>query len=178
MGARTVHLAFDACDAGLVERYAAEGDMPTLAMLLRTGARAETRAPYAMYPSSLWVTTWSGIGYDRHGYHCWNEIVPGTYDTRDTTLDLLEGEPYWNHLSDAGLRVAALDVPHTRFRRPINGIQLSEWASHDRHTGCNSWPESFAEEVDREFGPHPIGGSPGPGSLVQRKAQPQACVVQ
>ncbi len=39
VAARTLFLGLDACDPGLVRKYAADGDMPNLARLLTTGAR-------------------------------------------------------------------------------------------------------------------------------------------
>ena len=155
--ARTLHLTLDACDAGLVRRYIADGDLPNLATFFEGAATVETEAPYGLFVSSLWPTIFTATTVDRHGYHCWDVIEPGTYARRETTPDEIIGTPFWEHLSDAGQRVAVLDVPHSKVRRPLDGTMLVEWGCHDRHFGTHSWPAGYVDEINESAGPHAVG---------------------
>ena len=38
----------------------------------------------------------------------------------------------------------------------INGIQLCEWATHDRDHGTRSWPPELAAKIEARFGPNPL----------------------
>lgn len=155
--ARTLHLTLDACDASLVRRFIADGDLPNLSSFFDRSATIATEAPYGLFVSSMWPTIFTGTTVDRHGYHCWDVIEPGTYARRETTPDEIRGTPFWESLSDAGHRVAVLDVPHTKVRRPIDGVMLVEWGCHDRHFGTHSWPDSLVDEINATVGPHPVG---------------------
>lgn len=155
--ARTLQLTLDACDAGLVRRYIAEGDLPNLRSFFAQAATTETQAPDGLFVSSMWPTIFTATTVDRHGYHCWDVIEPGTYARRETSPDEIIGTPFWEHLSDAGQRIAVLDVPHSKVRRPVDGVMLVEWGCHDRHFGTHSWPEPFVDEINASVGPHPVG---------------------
>jgi predicted AlkP superfamily phosphohydrolase/phosphomutase len=69
-----------------------------------------------------------------------------------------KGTPFWNVLSQAGKRVAVIDVPHSVVSEPVNGIQIAEWGVHDRHVGFHTWPPALSEDVERRFGLHPVAG--------------------
>ena len=120
-------------------------------------ATVATEAPVGLFVSSMWPTLFTSTTVARHGYHCWDTIDPATYRRRETTPDEVIGVPFWELLSDAGRRVAVLDVPHTRVRRPIDGVMLVEWGCHDRHFGTHSWPAALVGEINERVGPHPIG---------------------
>jgi predicted AlkP superfamily phosphohydrolase/phosphomutase len=105
---------------------------------------------------SLWSTFFTGRSAVETGFHCWEEIVPGSYERRLTTADTIRGRPFWEALSDAGKRVAVLDVPHARAGTPINGVQISEWGCHDRHFGFRTYPPELTQRVIEEVGLHPV----------------------
>jgi predicted AlkP superfamily phosphohydrolase/phosphomutase len=156
------YLALDACDAGIATRLAAEGRMPTLQRLLGEAAHIRTEAPAGVFVSANWPTLVTGLDPAHHGYFCWKQFVPGTYVDVPTTPDLVSGTPLWERLSDAGRRVAIVDVPHTRAPAQLNGLMLVEWGCHDRHFGTHSFPASLVDELNERFGPHPVGTRPQP----------------
>jgi hypothetical protein len=65
-------------------------------------------------------------------------------------------------VSDAGRRVAVLDVPHTRPVEGLNGVQVSEWGAHDRHFGTRSWPAT----TDPMESSSPPGRASAPATAV------------
>jgi len=155
---RVVLLGFDAMDPEIVHSMAADGRLPAFAALLEDAARAPVRNPPGLFVGSLWSTFFTGCSAARTGFHCWEEIVPGGYERRLTSADSIRGRPFWETLSDAGRRIAVIDVPHSRAGDPLRGVQISEWGCHDRHFGLRSWPPERAREIVARFGLHPVLG--------------------
>ena len=160
MTARALVLSLDAADPGLVRRLAAAGEMPAMAALLDRAAIVDTIAPPAVYVSANWPTLFTATQPDRHGYLCWDEIAPGTYERRETDLSYIREPPIWRALSEAGRRVAVFDVPHTTVE-PLNGVIVAEWACHDRHARTGSWPPELAGELSARHGA-PLGTADPP----------------
>jgi predicted AlkP superfamily phosphohydrolase/phosphomutase len=152
-------LGFDAMDPRITERMAQEGRLPAFRELFHAAGRRPIRNPPGLFVGSLWSTFFTAQTAVETGFHCWEEIVPGGYERRLTTAEMIRGRPFWEELSDAGKRVAVLDVPHSRAGAPLNGVQVSEWGCHDRHFGLRSEPPEFAAEIVARFGVHPVLGA-------------------
>jgi predicted AlkP superfamily phosphohydrolase/phosphomutase len=153
-----VVIGLDACDPAIAQRFAAEGHLPSLARLFERAARRPLRNPYGLFVGALWRNFATGVGPDRHRFHCWDEIDIPSYARRLTTLPEAAETTFWRRLSCAGRRVAVLDVPHSRADVPIDGVQVVEWGAHDRHFGFHTWPPNKAAEIDSAFGLHPVLG--------------------
>jgi len=148
----------DACDPATAYGLAATGHLPALGRLFAGAARCRVRNPFGLFVGALWVTFATGLRPDRHRFHCWDEIDVATYVRRLTTPQSAVGTPFWQTLSDAGRRVAVLDVPHSRAGAAIDGVQVVEWGCHDRHFGFHTWPPAAAVEIESAFGLHPVLG--------------------
>jgi predicted AlkP superfamily phosphohydrolase/phosphomutase len=159
--ARVMVIALDAADPGLVRELARAGEMPAMATFFEQAAEVSTLAPVGVFVSANWPTIFTASFPDRHGYLCWNEYVGGTYDYRETDPTMVRGTPFWETLSEAGHRVAVIDVPHS-IARPVNGAMLVEWGCHDRHLGPASWPAGLASELSERHGAH-LGCAEPPG---------------
>ena len=159
---RLVVLALDACDGGLMRELARQGVCPNLARLLQEGAVVETVAPYGTFVGSSWMTISTGVGVGTHRYWNWVEVDPTTYERRPTTPRESRRPPFWQALSEAGRRVAVLDVPHADLPRHLEGVLLKEWGCHDRHHGTASHPPELRDELERTVGPHPYGSMQHP----------------
>ena len=156
--ARVIVLAFDAMDAPTTTAMVRRGDLPAFSRLLQGAATARTVPPYGLYVSGLWPSLVTGWAPDRTGYICWEEIVPGTYERRMTTVDSIRGVPFWRALRNAGRRAAIVDVPHSVAEDLGDGVHISEWGCHDRHVGLRIEPAAARDEVLSRFGTHPVLG--------------------
>ncbi len=154
-----VMVAFDAMDPAITEQLVSEGRLPTFRELFKTAARRRVRNPPGLYVGTLWSTFFTGRTAADTGFHCWEEIVPGRYERRLTTPTSIRGRPFWELLSDAGKRVAVLDVPHTRAGAPLNGLQVSEWGAHDRHFGLRTQPPELTQQLVERYGNHAVLGA-------------------
>lgn len=156
-----MYLAFDACDRELVRELADAGEMPTFRHLFDTAAVVDVVPPPDVLVSANWPSFTTALQADRHDYLCWVRVEPGTYEWRHRPPSEIKGRPFWDTVSDAGRRVAVLDVPHGRAASDgFNGYQLFEYGCHDRHFGTRSWPPSLLDTVLERVGPHPVGMLP------------------
>jgi predicted AlkP superfamily phosphohydrolase/phosphomutase len=156
---KIVMLGFDAMDPAMAEAMASDGRLPAFQQFFAGAGRRAIRNPPGLFVGSLWSTFFTGRSAVETGFHCWEEIVPGDYERRTTTADAIRGKPFWETLSDAGRRVAVIDVPHSRAGTPINGVQVSEWGCHDRHFGLRTHPPELQQDIVDRFGLHPVLGA-------------------
>lgn len=154
---RVVVLGLDSFDPRLATELAAAGRLPAIASLLREGAQAQTQNPYGLFVGALWPTLTTARSAEKVGYHSWLEVDPATYERRLNACEV-QGDPFWRSISDAGRRIAVLDVPHSRADGPVNGIEVTEWGCHDRHFGLRGSPAGIVEELTARHGLHPVLG--------------------
>ena len=157
-GAPVILIALDACDAATVRAMAAAGKLPTMRRLLGEGAHASVRSPYAFFVGAVWPSFFTARSAARTRFHCWDTISPATYERRLTNPREITGRPFWYALSDAGRRVAVIDVPHTRVTERVNGVQIVEYGCHDRHFGLHTSPPGLAADIVSRLGAHPALG--------------------
>lgn len=154
--AKVLVVALDACDPDTVRAMAAAGELPTFARLLAESATATTHNPYGLFVGSLWSSFFTGRTAARTGFHCWEEVDTTSYERRLTTPLEIRGTQFWERLSDAGRRVAVIDIPHAMARTPVNGVVVCEYGCHDRHFGFHTWPPTLAADIEDRFGLHPV----------------------
>ncbi len=154
---QVLYVALDACDSALMQRLADAGLCPTFKALFDGAAVIPTQAPAGTFVGSSWMTITTGRDVEHHGYWNWHEVDPATYQLLAPTPRDARGRPFWEQLSDAGRRVAVLDVPHAAVPPSLNGVLLKEWGCHDRHDGTASFPAELLDELDRTIGRHPLG---------------------
>jgi predicted AlkP superfamily phosphohydrolase/phosphomutase len=159
MGAkeRVVVIGLDAMDPGIARRLVDEGRMPTIASLLERAAWAPTRNPYGLVVGGVWPSFTTATWPSRHGFFCYEQLVPGTYEVRLFSPLEMVGDPLWTTLSRHGKRCAVVDVPLSP-PSEIDGLQIVDWGSHDRMLSPQTVPAGFQRDLDQRFGPHPITG--------------------
>ena len=154
---KILFLAIDAGDKFLIKNWCEDGTLPVLHALLAGGLVGETTSVEGFYEGSTWPSFYTGVNPARHGFHRLTQIKPGTYEfKRCLPGELITREPFWNHLSRSGKKVAILDIPLTGVSKRLNGIQIVEWGSHDAAYGFHTWPNKLKRDVIQRFGTHPV----------------------
>lgn len=154
-----IMIGLDAFDSALARRFAAAGELPTLARLLEQGAHSRVVNPFGLFVGAVWVSFASGQRPERHGFHCWEKIDVDTYERLMHPPRPDRYDTFWTQIAEAGPRVAAIDVPHSRAPARLNGLEVAEWGCHDRHFGLHSCPASRARAIEAAFGLHPVLGA-------------------
>ena len=161
---RLVLLGIDAADSRVVRQWAGEGRLPTLADLLASGVVAPVETPVAVLEGGTWPTLLTSSSPATHGMFSYQNLKPGTYDVELAMhADRLPVPPFWTHMSQAGRRVAVIDVPFARPLQELNGIQITNWGSHDSWSWArSSFPPALIQDVVGRFGDHPIAQCDAP----------------
>jgi len=150
-------LALDAAEPRLLREWAAEGRLPHFAELLRSGLSGDTESVEALYIGATWPSFITGRNPAGHGLYWTEQLLPGTYRTqRWRGAELGRVRPVWEVLSEAGRRVAVLDVPLTGLSPRLHGIQVVEWGVHDALFGLRTRPRGLARRILRRVGAHPV----------------------
>lgn len=156
---KILFIGIDAADKDLITRWANEGLLPTFKSLFEKAAWGITNNPFGLFVGAVWPSFWTGVSPAQHTRYCYSQLIPGSYDTKKFSIYDTKGEPFWNALSQAGRRVAIIDVPKSFPSENLNGIQIVDWGTHDPDFVGNlyTWPPSIALEVQVQFGRDPIG---------------------
>src|SRR5919106_1293602 len=106
---RLLAIAIDAAEPTFVRHLIDEGEMPTLASLLREGTWLRVKAPANVGSGSVWPTFMSGLSPEVHGvYGEW------LWDACTMSLSRYQGNdvtPFWKAFSNENISLGILDVP-------------------------------------------------------------------
>lgn len=157
---RVLFVGLDAFDPDLALRWASGGLLPNLRRLLDGGLVGETESPPGVFVGAIWPSLYTGVNPGKHGYHCWEQITPDTYDvTRFRATEGVERPPFWVPLSRAGRRVVLLDVPLSVMTPEPNVSQVHEWGGHDPELGFRAHPPALGDDVLTRIGLPPVQGN-------------------
>lgn len=157
---RVLALAIDGANPLLLHQWATAGKLPNLERLLERGSWGVSRGLENFLVGSTWPSLYTGTSPAEHGHHSLVQLRSGTYDSIVMgEHGLVRRSPFWDALSNAGRRVAILDVPLSELSTQINGIQTVEWGSHDAVFGFRCSTDTLRREIVSNFGLHPLGPS-------------------
>jgi predicted AlkP superfamily phosphohydrolase/phosphomutase len=152
---RLLVIGLDAADPTLVERWAREGDLPTLGFLGRAAARIDLRHRGDIPSAAIWPTVAAGAHPGRHGLFHTIRLVPGTWTIRVIEPEESPEPPVWWHLDRAGVRSIVVDVPLCPSRADMGGIQIVDWGSYEHPRRAHSIPAGVLPALVRHAGAYP-----------------------
>jgi predicted AlkP superfamily phosphohydrolase/phosphomutase len=158
MATQLIVLGVDAASPVLIRRWADEGKLPALRALMDGGVSGTVAGVEGFYVGSTWPSFYTGLNPAGHGIYRIEQFRSGTYEFfRPFDIpDGIGGTPFWRLASDAGRRVAVLDVPLSRVEPRLNGVQSVEWGGHDAVFGFRTSPPEWADEIRATVGPYPL----------------------
>ncbi len=167
-GTKVLFIGIDSADGELIRTWAAAGVLPTFRALFERTRCGVTITPPGLFVGSIWASFATGVSPARHGQFWFRQLRSGTYQiVRHRPRDI-RARTFWDALSQAGRRVAVIDVPETHRVDGLNGIQLVDWGTHAPDlAGFHTWPPALAKEVTARFGRDPVG-------LCDRRRDPEA----
>ena len=148
-----VLIGLDAGDPDLIERWAAEGHLPTFARLLRDGAYGRLDSTAAVLSGTPWTSIASGCNPAKCGVYTRHQLASGTYTVRRVKAGDVRQPPFWHAFRGP---VVVVDVPKAPPSPAVDGAQLVEWGAYDHYAAFSSIPETLSADVLREFGRHPF----------------------
>ncbi|MDQ3380678.1 MAG: alkaline phosphatase family protein [Actinomycetota bacterium] len=157
MPARVIVIGLDSSESTLIERWTSEGKLPALAELYEQGQTYDLDNCWSTLPTSVWPELTSGRAPGRLAlFFPPNQLRTGEVELRPVSPDEVDPRGFWTIASDAGKRVAAIDLPWTVPPRDLNGIFLAEWGTHDRWFGTASFPPALAVSTRQRYGEYPV----------------------
>ena len=155
MTARLLMIALDGADGVLLDRWSADGTLPSLAALRARSVVRRLSAPAGISDDALWASFQFAAPLGEHGRYHWEQRL-ASGEMGMAYEDERDRESFWTALSRRGNRVAILDVPKCGPPQAINGIHLVDWLVHGRYfPEPRSAPETLAASVVAQFGPAP-----------------------
>ena len=122
---RTLVVGFDGATLDLCDRWVGEGRMETLSAIYRDGASGRLRSTIPPNSAVGWTSLSTGTNPGRHGMY--DFVLPRRdgYGYRVATRMDRRTPALWNYASDAGARVAVVNIPMTFPAETITGVMVS-----------------------------------------------------
>jgi predicted AlkP superfamily phosphohydrolase/phosphomutase len=162
MGRRMIAvIGFDALCFDLATKWAAEGRLPNFARALSQACWGRVVNPAGLEAGSVWPTFCTGVEPGWHGqYEAHYKFDTDLYRVRPMDRAERHALPFWVAASDAGRRVAIIDVPYAFLEPSLNGVQVVDWLTHVlvRPEGIGTFPAALASKIAATYGVNPFGG--------------------
>lgn len=114
-------VGWDGATWDVLEPLLAEGCLPTLAALRARGAWGTLLSTQPPVTAPAWSTFMTGMEPARHGLLSWQLPLGAGGQRRWVSARDLAAPTLWRRLSDAGHRVAVVNLPITYPPEPVNG---------------------------------------------------------
>lgn len=163
MSARTLFVGLDAVDPFLLQRWSREGYVPSFASFSRDAAAFKLANPIRTLSGGVWQELSGGRSCGHTGIFFPDRQLH-TGETAPRRVEAADVDPrtYWTAASEAGKRVAVIDLPHTVPPHELNGVFVCEWGTHDRVFGQQSVPAELLGELRDRHGDYPLWSRPWP----------------
>ncbi len=133
--ARQLLIGLDAMEWNLVERWAAQGKLPTFQRLLKEGLHGELKTTAAQLPDTVWASICTGANPGKLEKYFYAQYDPSSGNLKNVPDDAIHGVPFWEYLSEAGKRISIVDVPQVSFEptdQRATSHQLGRACNEDR----------------------------------------------
>ncbi len=153
---RVLLIGVDGLSPELGGQWAVDGHLPHLRAMLAEGAGGALRSTPEFSSPQAWPSLMTGVNPGKHGIFSFIQRVPGTYRVAHVTSADIQVPTVFALLSQAGARVACLNIPCTYPLARLNGVGVAGWLCPSlRHRGA-TWPPELADELRRRFGAYPL----------------------
>lgn len=131
---RLLVVGYDGATWDLAEGWAKAGKLPTLARLMEQGGHGPLRSVMPVLSPAAWASFATGVQPGRHGIFDFAERAQGDYRLRLVTARDVESPTFWSLASNAGKRVAVINVPMTYPAVEVNGLMVTGLGTPDQRS--------------------------------------------
>jgi predicted AlkP superfamily phosphohydrolase/phosphomutase len=142
---RVLIIGLDGATFDNLRPWAEEGRLPTFKRLLDGGVSGPLRSTFPPVTAPAWTSFMTGKNPGKHGLYHFIEPQPDGYDLRYTNARSRMAPTVWRMLSDAGMKVGAINIPMTYPPEPVSGYMVSGMDAPEDSTSITHPPELFAE---------------------------------
>jgi predicted AlkP superfamily phosphohydrolase/phosphomutase len=133
-----------------------EGHLPNFRRVREEGQLGPLHSTGEFSSPQAWPSFMTGVNPGKHGIFSFVQHVPRTYDVENVTSRNLRVPTMFQMLSQAGARVAALNIPCTFPMAEINGVGISDWLCPSLSTPGATWPVELAADLQRRYHDYPF----------------------
>jgi predicted AlkP superfamily phosphohydrolase/phosphomutase len=122
---RVLVVGFDGATLELAERWQADERMPALQSICDDGSFGTLRSTFPYNSAVAWTSLSTGVSPGRHGI--FDFVLPREteYRLRVATREDRRVPALWSYASEAGARVAIVNIPMTFPAEAVNGVMVS-----------------------------------------------------
>jgi predicted AlkP superfamily phosphohydrolase/phosphomutase len=156
MSRRLLMLGLDSIDWYLVNEWAEAGHLPVLRRLLTDSQLLFCGEANRALPGSVWTDVATGVSPGTHGYVDLTHLTPNSYRVERIDALRLSSAPFYQLLSDAGVRCAVVDFPIDYLLADFNGMQIVDWGTEFKLGSFATQPAQLAAQLNATYGRHPL----------------------
>ena len=145
---RLLVVGLDSATLDLIQPWAAEGDLPTLARIMSEGAWGRLESVIPPLTGPAWISFMTGKNPGKHGIFDFIRRGRNDYNGIPINASLRDGDTLWHLLSEAGRRVIVHAVPATYPPEPVNGTMVTGMLTPPDATDF-AYPPELAQEIQR-----------------------------
>ena len=165
MSRRVIVLGLDGATWDLLDPWIEAGHLPHLARLREEGAWGLLRSTTPPFTATAWTTFATGMNPGKHGiYDFWYRGAEGKRLPIDAGK--LRAPTLWQRLSEAGKRVAVVNVPLTYPPVTVNGVMVCGMLTPP-HAEVFTHPAELSQEISAAFGSY----RPDPYAAITQSAR-------
>jgi len=142
---KVIVMGLDGATFRLLDPLMAAGRLPTFASLIERGARGVLRSTLPPNSAAGWSAFMTGKNPGKTDVFGFFALVPGGYQVTLNNGGSVRARTLWEMVSEAGKRVAVINMPYTYPPRPVNGVLVSGMDAPGLHNGTS--PPEFADEL-------------------------------
>lgn len=167
---KLVVIGLDGATFRVIKPLCAEGKLPNLNSMITQGVHGVLESTFPPVTGPAWSAMATGKNPGKTGiFDSLIRINKETFETRlVSSLDIKRAKPYWDYLSDAGIRTGVVNYPFLYPPYKLNGIMVSGLGSDPRDE--ISYPREFKQSILNKCGHYQIH-LPWYGSEYARNTQ-------
>ena len=153
---KLIVIGLDGATFDVIKPLCSEGKLPVLSRLLMNGAHGVLQSVFPPVTGPAWAALATGKNPGKTGiFDSLNRIAEDSFETRLVgSAHLRRAKPYWDYLSDVGLRVGVVNYPFLYPPYEINGIMVSGLGSSPEDQ--ISYPRDFKQRLIEKCGKYQI----------------------
>jgi predicted AlkP superfamily phosphohydrolase/phosphomutase len=145
MNRKVIVIGLDGATFRLLDPLLAAGHLPTFARLIERGARGPLRSTLPANSAAGWTAFMTGKNPGKTGIFGFFALAQQGYQVTLNCGGNVRARTLWELVSEAGQRVAVINVPYTYPPRPVNGVLVSGMDAPGLQHG--TYPPEFGAEL-------------------------------
>jgi predicted AlkP superfamily phosphohydrolase/phosphomutase len=152
MQPKVIVIGLDGATFTLLKPWMEQGHLPFLKSLVDQGVSGPLQSSIPPVTSPAWQCFMTGKNPGKHGVAGFTQRKPNSYDDRFIDPASCQGRTLWEILSEAGKRVAVLNVPFAYPHPRLNGVLIGGFTTPPSRKRDFTHPQGLLEEIEGELG--------------------------